>query len=190
MSNTNGGLQLLPETRRRIDVYIPGQNRWLLIASVFVGLVLLTGGGLYLYRQSIVKEIATIDGQLQQIENQRKPADEDKLLKLKEAITAAKPILANHVVWSTAFDRIQHLILPQVQFDNLSVKLNKGEYSFRAFASNFVTVARQIAAFNGDDAIINTDIGKMSAQTDGRVQFNAKLNLDLNKINNPIKPKP
>lgn len=180
-----GGLQLLPETRRKIDIYIPGQNRLLIIAGLFVALVVAVWGGLYFYNDSLSKKIQRADSDLQAIDKARNPKDEEKLLKLKDAIAAAKPVLANHVIWSEAFARIQKEILPQVQFDSLGVKLDKGEYTFKAFAASFITVAKQIAAFNADDAITDSEIGKISAGSDGKVEFTAKLNLDLNKINKP-----
>lgn len=189
MADSNGGLQLLPETRRKIDVYIPGQNRWLALGLGWVILVVLVWGGLWFYRHAVEGKIADADRALKQIDDSRQPADEAKLLQLKAAITAAKPVLAGHVVWSTALARVQGLVLPAVQFDNLSAKLDKQEYNFKAFASSFVTVAKQIAAFYSDDAITNLEIGRLTARPDGKVEFTAKLTLDLNKINHPAPAK-
>ena len=176
----------MPETRRRIDVYTPGQNRWLIIAVSWVILVLLVWGGLFFYVKSVKDQLAKADAELTRIETTRKPKEELKLLQLKSAIAGAKSVLASHVTWSPALERVQHLIQPQVQFDNLSVKLDRQSYSFKAFAANLMTVAKQIAAFNTDDAASKVEIGRISIQPNGRVEFIANLNLDLAKIIHPI----
>ena len=181
MPDNNGGLQLLPETRRRIDLYTPGQNRGLYVALGILGLVLLTYGGLYFWQRQLVVHYTDSAKALQDAEHGRDLKQETALLQLKDRIALVKPLLNNHIAWSAAFVRIQRLIGPDIQFDSLNVKLDKNEYNFKAFAASYLAVAKQLAAFYADDAITDVVVGKLSALPTGKVEFTAQLTLDPNK---------
>jgi len=179
-----GGLQLLPETRKKIDYRKPGQNRLLFLAFIFVGLILAIYGGLYFYKGTQKTKLDDIDNQLVANEKARSKTDEEKLLALKNSIAAIGPVLSGHVKWSEALTHIQGLVNPKVKFDTLSVNLSKKEYSFKGYAANYATIAKQIAAFYADSAITDLSVGKITSQPDGSAEFTMVLVLDLEKAFN------
>lgn len=177
----NGEFRLIPQTKKKIETKTPGQNKLLILSSLFLVLIIGLTGGLVFYRRGVIKKLKAIDDELIAIEKSRDKATEEKLIKFKDEIAVTRELLTNHVNWSEAFSRIQSLILPQVQFDSLSVKLDKGEYVFKAFADSYATIARQIAAFYSDGTIVDVNVGKVSTLPGGRIEFFTQLNLDLSK---------
>lgn len=178
----NGGLQFLTETKKKIEVSVPGQNRLLVFSLIFLALIMAVYGGLVYYKGLLATELDQVNQQLVEIEKARSKKDEDSLLKLKDDLALVKPLIENHISWSEAFAKIQNLIIPQVQFDSLGVKLDKKEFTFKAFAPSFTVVAKQLAAFYADSAIRDVSVGKISSLPNAKVDFSAQLVLDLDKI--------
>ena len=147
-----------------------------------MAIILGLDGGLIYYKKSVIGQLEGVDKQLVDLESSRNKKDEQKLLSLKDSLALVQPLILNHTVWSGALTRIQGLINPKVQFDSLSVNLAKAEYTFRAFAADYATVAKQIAAFYNDDQITDVIVGKVTSLTDSKVEFTAVLNLDINRL--------
>lgn len=177
-----GGIQLLPDTKKKIQLQSTGQNRVLIFSFVFVVLVGGLYGGLWWYQDSTQKKLEDINKQLSDIEATRNKKDEEKLLNLKDSLALVEPLIKSHVFWSDAFDRIQNLINPGVQFSSLGVSLGKSEYTFKAVARNYSTVAKQIAAFYKDDAITDVSLGKISTLSTGQIEFSTTLILNVDKL--------
>lgn len=182
MSDKTGGLQLLPETKKKIEFSAPGQSKLMIFAAVFFGLLLAGYGGLIYYNGLVLREIDKVNAALDQVEKSRIRKDEDKLLKLKNDLTIVQPLLENHVYWSAAFERVQKLVQPAVQFNSLTVKLDRNEYAFKAITGSYATIAKQIAAFYTDDAITDVAVGKITSLPNGRLEFDTQLILNTEKI--------
>lgn len=177
-----GGLQLLPNTRKRIDYSAPGQNRLLLLSFVFVVLVVGAYFALSYYKEKITSELNVINEDIVKNEEARSKTDEDNFLKLKNSLSAVEPLLKKHNFWSSAVTHLQSKIHPEVQFSSLSMNSNKDEIVFKAQASSYTTVARQIAAFYSDSSITEVVIGKIIAMPDGRAEFSIQLKFDPAKL--------
>jgi len=181
-----GGLQLLPETRKKIEVYVPGQNRLLKIGFLVVIIVAILYGGLFYYRSRIQGQVSDLDNQLTALENSRDKTAEKDLLAYRQYLGLAKPLLQSHIAWSVGMDRFQKLIQPQIQFESLAVNSSKGEYSFQAKAANYMTIARQIAAFYSDPNIQDVALGRVTGLSDGKASFSIKVIFDMQKILMPL----
>ena len=57
----SNGLQLLPETRRRIDINVPGENKLIYTGITVLVLILALVGGLYLYKNNLENKIASLE---------------------------------------------------------------------------------------------------------------------------------
>ncbi len=178
----NGGLQLLPEIRRKIDIRTPGQNKLLFFSLGFLVLLFALYGGLLIYKNSLSNDLAGVEQQLAALEQSRNKSEEMELLRLKDQLGIIKPLIESHIIWSEGLTRIQNLVNPQVQFDSLNANVSKGEYSFKALAASYAAIAKQIAAFYGDEAITDVNLGKIANLPTGRVEFSMQLNLDINKF--------
>src|SRR3989344_2023614 len=98
-----GGLQFLPETRKKIDVKRPGQNRHLVFGFIVLGVVLGLYLGLSSYKESLLSEVTALSQQLSDLERARDKQLEIKLLDLNKQLAVINPLLNSHVFWSTAF---------------------------------------------------------------------------------------
>jgi Tfp pilus assembly protein PilN len=177
-----GGLQLLPETRKKIEYHAPGHNRLLIFSVVFLAFIFAVYGGLVYYQKSVQGQLDTINSALVKNEQARSKTDEDMLLNLKDNLAVASNMLTQHLPWSQALTHIQALIVPQVQFENLTVKFDQKQYSFKALAVSYAAVAKQVAAFYSDGAITNIVMGNITAQPDGTVEFSVQLGFDPTKV--------
>lgn len=177
-----GGLQLLPETRKKIEIRMPGQNKPLLWALLLLFLVFVAYGVLFFYNQSNMSNIDAIDQQISSIEKSRDRKQEAKLLDFNNQLAVVNPLLANHLIWSDAFVRIQGLVLPQVQFVNLNADYVSHKLVFKALAANYTVVARQIASFYGDAALTDVSLNKISSLPTGRVEMTMQITFDANKF--------
>lgn len=175
-------LQLLPETRKRIDVHVRGENTYLTASVIFVGVIVVIYLGAYLYYSSIVSGIKSINNDLATLEQNRDKNTEDKLLALNQKLSVVGPILASHFYWTDALVKIGKLTQPQVQFKSVSAGIGDKKINFKAEAANYTVVAHQIAAFLGDQAFTNVAIGKVLSLSTGRVEFNMQLDFDSNKL--------
>lgn len=177
-----GGLQLLPETRKKIDISLPGQNRSLVLGFI----VLLLIGGLYFglltYKQSLFSEVSSIDKQLADQEKSRDKQLETRLLDFNKQLAVVNPLISAHTFWSEAFIKIQSLTQPQVQFKSISADASSKKISISAVAANYTTVARQIASFYTIDSLTDVALNKVESKSTGQVELTMQLFFDPNKL--------
>jgi hypothetical protein len=177
-----GGLQLLPETRKKIEVRVPGQNRPVVLSLVFVLLILGLYLGLMFYNNSILSSLTLADEQLAALEKSRDKKLEQKLLDLKGQLAVVGPLISSHSFWSQGFSKIQSLVQPQVQFKSINAGGGAAKIIFQATAANYTTIAKQIAAFYADDSITDIVLNKASSLPTGRVDFTMQLMFDRSKF--------
>jgi len=176
-----GGLQLLPETRKKIEVRVPGQNRPVILGLIFVILILGFYFGLKLYNSSLLSSITQIDTQLSALEKSRDKGVEQKLLNLKGQLSIVGPLIDSHLFWSQGLSKIQSLVQSQVQFKSINADSVASKVVFQATAANYTTVAKQIAAFYMDDSITDIILSK-AASTPTGVDFTMQLSFDPAKF--------
>src|SRR6185369_10264509 len=151
-----GGLQLLPETRKKIDVKIPGENRYITIGVVLIAIVIVVSGVLWWYANRLSSQVAYADNQLVELEKQRDKKSEQSLLTLSKQVAITNQILQQHSYWSTGFSKVEMALQNNIQFKSFSSTLAEESMNIHALADNYATIARQLAAFVSDDAV--TDI--------------------------------
>jgi hypothetical protein len=177
-----GGLQLLPETRRKIEVNLPGQNKSLVWSFVFALIILAAYIGLLVYQSSLNATSTSLDNQLAAIEKGRDKATESKLINLSRQLGTINPLLAGHLIWSDAFIKVQSLTLPQMQYETLNTNIDSKKFLYKAIAANYTTVAKQIAAFYSSDAFTDVILDKVAVQPSGRVEFTLELYFNPDKF--------
>ena len=177
-----GGLQLLPETRKRTEIKIPGENRMLYIGSVFVAIVLVTYGAFSFQTTNLEKKIAASDEQLMELEGQRNKQEEKALLTISKQLNTTAQIVKSHVFWSTGLEKMEAAVLPNVQFRSFSALIGDDSIRMRVVADNYVTVAKQLAAFVSDDSIKDVSLEGVNVLTTGKLDFSAKIVFDKSKF--------
>ncbi len=177
-----GDLQLLPGTRKRLAIRTPGEYNFLIISFVLLALVLGVYFVVYTYRVSQFNAVTDLNNKISAVEQQRNKDFELKLIDVNQQMATTGPLIASHVVWSHAIQRLQGLIEPHVQFETLALDLTKKTITFKALADSYTTVTHQIAAFDADPGILDTTINKVSTTPSGRVEFDTQITIDAAKF--------
>ena len=177
-----GGLQLLPENRKRIDVKIPGENRLTYIGAALIVLVLMIVGGLWLYSENLADQITANDEQIAALESQRDTKAEQNLITLSKQVSITSQILKNHIYWSVGLSKIESAVQNNIQFKSLSAVLGEGSLHIRALSDNYTTIARQLAAFVADDSIKDVTLDGLSTLTSGKLDFSTKVEFNKAKF--------
>ncbi len=181
MPNQNG-LQLLPETRRRIDINIPGENRFVYVGTAILVLVVILIGGLYFYKTSLETQKTELDAQIASLEKERNIKVESNILTLHKQLSLISTLLDSHIIWSKALGKIENLLQPQVQFLSFSAAISDNRFEFKALANNYTVVAKQIAAFISDDSIKDVALTNVHVLTNGKLEFSIKIEFDKTKF--------
>ena len=177
-----GGLQLLPETRKKIEIRIPGQNRLLTFGIILLLLV----AGLYLwllsYKGSLFSSISAIDEQLLAVEKSRDKDLEKKILDLNKQLSVINPLLTSHSFWSFGLGQIQSVSLPQVQYQSINADFFSKKIVITVIARDLTTIARRIAALYTLPSVTDITLNKISSQSAGTIQFILQINFDTSKF--------
>lgn len=175
------GLQLLPETRKKIDVVIPGENRWLYSSAIFLVVCAAIVSSLYYYSSSLTKKISDIDFNLAAMEKDRDPAFEKEVLTLNKQLALISQLANNHIYWTQALDKLENMAVDQVQLTSMKME-SDGKIAMSALAANYTALARQIASLAASDSISDIDLGSIKSRTDGKLEFNLTIMFDKNKM--------
>ena len=176
------GLQLLPETRRKIEVKVPGENRLINMGIAVLVLMLVLVGGLYFYKITLEDRKTGLDTQIVNLEKERDKKVEANLLTLSKQLSLISTLLDSHIVWSKALSKVEGLLQPQVQFLSFSAAVSDNRFEFKALANNYTVVARQIAAFVSDDSIKDVALTNVHVLTTGKLEFSIKIEFDKTKF--------
>lgn len=181
MADQNG-LQLLPETRRKIEVRIPGENRLVYTGTTILVLMVLVVGGLYFYKNRLETTVTELDAQILNLEKDRDKKVEANLLTLSKQLSLISTLLDSHIIWSRAFGKVEGLLQPQVQFLSFAAAVSDNRFEFKALASNYTVLARQMAAFVSDDSIKDMSLADVHVLTTGKLEFSIRLEFDKTKF--------
>ena len=177
-----GGIQLLPESRRKIEVRVPGENRWIYAGVVALVVVFSVSAGMAYYRGGLEDRLAGLDGDIANLEKQRDQRVEENLLILDRQLSLTTNLLNNHIFWSKALAKIESLTQPQVQFSSFNAKEAGGLFQMTANTLNYTSLAKQIASYVSDDSIKDIDLTNVQVLTNGRLEFTIGLTFDKNKF--------
>lgn len=182
----------MSDARKRIDVAVPGENRLIYwgvggLVLVGAGFALLTG-----YAQRLETDLGDLDGRLAALNQERQQYVEtaaDMTAFSRQSLLAGT-LLANHLFWSKAFEKIQALARPQLQLTAFSASAAKKEMTLAARAPNYTTIARQIAAFTADDAIKDLTLTGAKVSNLGGLEFGIQIQFDEAKLLKPSSVRP
>ena len=177
-----GGLQLLPETRKKIEITTPGENRLITAGGVILLITLVFAGTLYFYMKSLENKLGTLDTEIAALEQRRDKQGEQNILIFNKQISMLSNILNSHAYWTTAFSKIEGLLQNQIQLNNMTTSLSDSKIDFGATAANYTTIARQIAAFLSDESVKDVALNRVNTLTNGQLEFNMQIIFDRTKF--------
>lgn len=181
MSN-EAGIQLLPESRKEIEVKIPGENNLIYFGLGVIGVVLVVFGGLYYYSISLQGKVSLLDAEFQALETQRSKEAEKNILTVKDQMADVGRIIDNHPVWSYFLKKIQSKTSPQFKFETMGISFGDGQISFEAETLNYTILARQIASYLSEDIVEDVRLEEAKLSTTGRVRVVMKILLNTDDI--------
>src|SRR3989338_6218954 len=181
VANQNG-LQLLPETRKKIEIVTPGENKLITIGSVIFAIVVVLAGGMYFYQNTLENSLVSLDTEIAALEQQRNKQAEQNILVFNKQVSMLSDLLNKHTYWTTTFSKIKGLTQIQVQFSSITATLADNKIDLKAMATNYTTIARQIAAFLSDESIEDVRLNKVNTFTDGRLEFTMQILFDKSKF--------
>jgi Tfp pilus assembly protein PilN len=112
--------------------------------------------------------------------NEKRDLKGEELLKItKQQIDTTSNLIKNHTYWTQGLYKIASLIQNEVQVESLSVT---DKISLNIVASNYATVAKQIASFIYDDSIKDVEIGKIDPSANGLLGLSITLTFDEAKL--------
>ena len=177
-----GGLQLLPETRRHVE--IKGRKKR---GTIFLGifLILLVVAGYVaadLYLTSVQDELAALDSQVMGIESRRDRDTEREIMTLNSQLTLINSLLNGHIFWTQGFDTIEDQTVARLSFISLSADVAKEEISAKIQAADHSVLAKQIASYFADDAIEDVSVSGISTTFGGQVEASLLIKFNKNKF--------
>jgi len=178
-----GGLiQLLPETRRKLEIKLPGENRPVYLAMGFLVLVFLVFGGLKIYSSSLKDNLTSLDQEATALETKRDRAFESELLVLNKRFALSSGLINEHIVWSGALSKLQNLMPKQSQMDTFFADTQAGKIELKGKAISYTVIAQQIASFLTDESVVDIDLNKINSLSSGMLEYDMKIVFDKNKF--------
>ncbi len=177
-----GGLQLLPESRRRVE--IKGKKKK---GSIVLGVFLIViVAGTYIaadfYLTSLNDKLAGLDSQVLGIEQRRDKEAERDIKILDSQLSLIGNLLNSHIFWTKGFDKIERLTIPRLKYLSLSADVRKSEITAKVQTSSYSEMAKQISAYFADEFINEVDASKISLLANGEVEANLLIKFDKNRF--------
>lgn len=177
-----GTITLLPKSKKKLEIKIPGENRPLFWGVVVFVVSILIFAGLQIYVAYLRNQLTGIGEELVLVEEKRDKKFEKELVLLDKRFAVIGNILGNHLVWSNALIRLQNRTPAQVQYDTLLGDVALGKFNLKAKAASYTVIARQIASLLSEEGISDVDLNKVTAQTTGLLEYDMQIFFDKNKL--------
>lgn len=175
------GLQLLPGTKKRLGIKVPGENRFLYIGSAILGAILVTIFALNRQESSLMAQIASLNDQITSLEQSRNKNDESDLRLIKDRLAVTGNLIKEHTYWTQAFYWLGSSLQSGIQITAMSIGVDS-KLSLVGKADSYTTIARQISSFLTDSKVKDIDIGALSPSSDGTIEFSMELELNVKSI--------
>jgi|SRR3989344_2821494 len=172
----NQDIQLLQETRTRLDLEVNGGKKLLvigagvLIASI-VWVLVLEG-----HKNSLENDITRIDSELTTLEANRDKKFENDLITLDRQLSVISGLLDKHTYWSNVIVKMEKLLQDRVQITRIELK-ESSTVDLDGLAANYSTVAKQIAAFLTDSSVEDVGLRGVRANNAGLIEFTMQVKI-------------
>ncbi|MDO8495178.1 MAG: PilN domain-containing protein [bacterium] len=191
MADRPEAIQLLSGSRRKLEVAVPGENKPIYFGLAFVAVVVAIYFAVFFYLGNLQSQVETLDNEITALENKRDKKFEQEALVLSKRLSLAGDLTKNHLIWSAAFDRIEAITPPSVQFTNLQAILQETRIEIQGTAPSYTVIAKSIAALLADPVFLDVDVNKVSSLPSGLLEYSMRIAFDKNKfLLNPVKDKP
>jgi hypothetical protein len=161
----------------------------LLIASLFIFFVVLLGtGGLYFYKISVTKNLASLQNSLTLAQNNFEPSEITQLQLLNKRLQSATEILSNHIAITPIFVALEQVTMHTVRFTKFSYDLGKDEganvdIKMSGMAVDYRSVALQSDLLGQNKNFINPVFSNLTLDSSGDVLFDLDFSVPASFVN-------
>ena len=177
-----GTISLLPESRRRLEISVPGENKPIYYGASVVLLVLLIFAGMKLYSAALTGKLSDIENEISQNEAQRDKKFEQEALVLKKQFSLVGNILSKHLIWSNAVLTVQNLTPPQIQLETLLGDAHEARLDIKGKATTYTVIAKQMAALLSNEGVVDIALDKVSTFSTGVLEYNMRVFFNKDKF--------
>lgn len=134
----------------------------LFIAVLFVAIVGLIYGGVYLYRQNLEKSLDGLTRELSQLEKDLDQNIIEEVVRVDRGLSTARSLLAAHVYSSNLFSLLEEHTLADVYYTSFKYTFEKGgtvKVSGVAKTNGFATLHRQLEEFRSLPVVTDVVLG-------------------------------
>lgn len=169
-------IELIPKEIRK--EYKPKKQLFILGASIFFFLLVFLGGfiNVRLYQKSKEKELKDVQNKLkttvQEIDNLK--TEKDKALVLQKELGEIKNLLERHIYWTKLFSILERLTIDTVNYNSIAGS-NDGRVKLSAQGEGYLSVARQLLAFQETKEVKEVEIKGASKDEEGKISFKIEL---------------
>ncbi|MDP2593600.1 MAG: hypothetical protein Q8P52_03065 [bacterium] len=145
-----------------------------LIAVVVFIVTITAAGGVFFYQKTLVKQLNEKNAELIKAKQSFETETVEELIRTSKRISAAKTLLAEHIVVHPIFELLSENTLQTVQFTNFSYsRSSSGEVnlSMNGKAKSFDSVALQSDIFGQEKNFQNPVFSGFNQDEDGNVTF-------------------
>ena len=175
----NQDIQLLLQSRKKVDVKMSGRNNLLIIGVLFLTAVLSVGFYLKFLVGNLENEISTLNSDIAKLESKRDKSFESNIQIIKQQLSLIAGFVDSHIYWTIALEKLEGLLQNKVQVTSLNFsKLDKyDEVTFGGRTINYSTLAKQMAAFLSDNKIEDIELQGVETKSAGVVEFSMILKI-------------
>ena len=172
----------MPESRRKLDISIPGENRPIYMGAAVILIALLLFAVLHFYSASLNGRLTEIENEFNTVESQRDKKFEKEAILLNKQFALIGNLLQNHLIWSNVFISVQNLTSPQTQLKTIVGDVSESKLEIVGRAANFTTIAKQMAALLSNEAVADISLDKASSFSTGILEYSMRIFIDKNKF--------
>jgi hypothetical protein len=155
------------------------------IAAVILILTIVGAGGIFLFEQFTVQNIAAKRQSLERSRAAFEPATIKELSRLDRRIETGKNLLKTHVSVSKLFDEIERLTLATVRFGSFSYAQKDGARAIimaQGAAASFNAVALQSGGFSKSAVITEPVFSNVNIGDVGNIQFDFTATVNADRL--------
>jgi hypothetical protein len=155
-----------------------------MIIAIFLFITVLLGSvGVYLYKDTLAKNVVKMESDLLLARNRFEPEKISQLQKIDKKLSSANEILQKHIAISPIFERLSAITLKSIRYTKFSYEFDRSEksrvvVSLSGQATGYRAIALQSDMFTKEKYFIDPVFSNLSLDDKGNVLFDLEFFVD------------
>ena len=160
---------------------------FLLVVAIFFLIISIVGSlGLFIYKNYLTKNKATLSGSLAVVRDTFEKDTIDELSLFDNRTKNAKQILNGHIILSPVFTRLGEVTIPSVQYTSFDYTNENNSFvvAIKGSARDYRSIALQADAFNSPSGQVfkNIIFSNLIKSKDNSITFDLEFSIDPNLL--------